>query len=115
MPVIDDFLSAVPDPQRTSLEHLRQIIKHTAPGAEECISYGMPGFKYNGKYLAGFNTFRDHLSFFPTAEPVEALKNQLTAYKLSRGTIQFSVEQPLPDALVVEAIQIRMAAIDKHP
>lgn len=111
MSAIDNYIAKVSDPQKTELERIRAIVKSATPDTVEVISYGMPGFKYRGKYLAGYAAFKDHLSLFPTAEPVEELKDKLSGYKLSKGTIQFTVEHPIPEALIKELVQIRMAAI----
>jgi len=110
--VIDDYLAALDPVDRAELERIRQIVHAAVPGVDECISYGMPGFKYKGKYLGGFNAFKNHLSFFPTGRPVEVLKNSLTDYKTSTGTVQFTVDNPIPEALIREMLQIRVDAID---
>ncbi len=112
MTVIDDYLSKIEPEKKLQLERIRSIILHTAPDVKEVISYGMPGFKYHGKYLAGFDSFKDHMSFFPTAHPIEVLKDKLQGYKLSKGTIQFDVENPPAGSLIVELIKVRMADID---
>src|SRR5690348_13559001 len=99
MSVIDDYLSDVSQQQRQQLERIRKIVKKTAPDVEEVISYGIPAFKYEGKYLIGFAAFKDHMSLFPTAGPIEALKHKLGTFKISKGTIQFSVNNPVPESL----------------
>ena len=111
MSVIDDYLVDVSQPQRNELERVRQIIKQVVPDAEEVITYGMPGFKYNKKYLIAFAAFSDHMSIFPGAAPVETLKSKLGNYKTSKGTIQFTLENPLPEALLKEIIQLSLDAI----
>jgi uncharacterized protein YdhG (YjbR/CyaY superfamily) len=73
----------------------------------------MPGFKYKGKYLAGYNAFKNHLSFFPTALPIETLKNKLGDYKISEGTIQFTLTNPIADELIRELVRIKVASIDE--
>ena len=112
MSVIDDYLANVVEPQKVALEHVREIVKQTAPTATEVITYGMPGFKYKGKYLIAFASFKDHLSVFPGAGAIEATKDQLINYKMSKGTIQFTVDKPLPDKIIAKIITIRMSQID---
>jgi uncharacterized protein YdhG (YjbR/CyaY superfamily) len=109
---IDSYLNSLPGLEKTALERLRSIIRHAVPEATELISYGMPGFKYRGKYLAGYYAFKDHLSLFP-AGTVEAFKDKLGGYTLSKGTIQFTLDQPIPDDLVKEITLYRKAEIDK--
>ena len=104
MSVIDDFLQNVPEPQKTELLRVRTIICDAAPDAEEVISYGMPAYKYNGKYLIGFSPFAHHMSLFPGAAPVAGLAEKLSGYTLSKGTIQFTLEHPLPKDLIREIV-----------
>jgi uncharacterized protein YdhG (YjbR/CyaY superfamily) len=71
----------------------------------------MPGFKYKKKYLLTFAVFKDHMSIFPGSAPIEELKDKLGNYKLSRGTIQFTSESPLPDSLLEEIVLICLGTI----
>ena len=112
MTVIDDYLKDVPSPQKGILERVRQVIKKTAPDAEEVITYGMPGFKYKKKYLIAFAPFKDHMSVFPGSAAVGELKKKLEPFFHSKGTIQFTLENPLPEELLVEMVKLRMADID---
>jgi len=113
MSIIDDYLEKVTGPQRAELERVRRVVKEVVPEAKEVISYGMPGFKYNNKYLVGFAAFKDHMSLFPTSGPVEALKEKLGKFELSKGTIQFTLDNPLPDSLIQEILSQRLADISK--
>ena len=61
-----------------------------------------------------FNAFKDHLSLFPAAHAVEALQDQLTDFKLSKGTIQFTLEHPIPEAIIQQIVQVRLADIDQE-
>jgi uncharacterized protein YdhG (YjbR/CyaY superfamily) len=107
MSVIDAYLAKIDEPQRAELERIRQIVKLTLPEAEEVITYGMPGFNYKQKYLVSFNALKDHLSLFPAARPIEQLKDKLQGFSLSKGTIRFTLDNPLPESLIKEIIRIR--------
>ena len=113
MTVIDDYLATHATPgQRTELERIRTIVRRIVPDAddiEEVISYAIPTINYKGKHLVHFAAFKDHMSIFPTAGPTEALKDKLTGYKVSKGTIQFTLEKPLPESLIREIIEHRLA------
>lgn len=105
---IDDYIALQPENVRESLENLRQIIRDTAPEAEEVISYGIPAFKYHG-ILVYFATYKKHCSLFAgNGALTEQMKEELKAYKTSKGTIQFTIEKPLSDKLVREIVKIRM-------
>lgn len=113
MSVIDEYLKDVPATQRAELERVRDIIKKTAPDAEEVITYGMPGFKYQKKYLIAFSAFKNHMSVFPGSGAIEDLQDKLEAYKTSKGTLQFTAEHTLPESLIRSLVTNRMKAIDK--
>lgn len=104
MSVIDDYLAGLEVPQRAELERVRGIVKKLVPEVEEVIGYGIPTFKFKGKNMIHFAAYKDHLSLFPGSTPIEEFKADLTDYKLSKGTIQFSVEKPFSDELLTKII-----------
>jgi len=105
---VDEYLAALPEEARVTLEKIRKAIKAAAPKAAEVISYQMPMYKLNGM-LVGFAAFKDHCSFFPGAKPIATHKDELKAYKTSKGTIQFPIGKPLPAALVKKLVKTRIA------
>lgn len=107
---VDAYLAAVPEPARSTLEKMRALIRSTAPAeATEAIGYGMPTFRYKGALVA-YAAFKHHCSLFPmNASLVEAFKEELKEYKTSKGTIQFTVDKPLPAALVKKLVKARVA------
>lgn len=110
---IDEYLLAHPPAVREVLERLRHTIKTTAPKAEEVISYGMPAFRFHG-ILVYFAAFTKHCSLFPGKAVVAAMKKDLKGYKTSAGTIQFTLEKPLPVSLVRKIVKARIKAnLDK--
>lgn len=104
---VDEYLSALPEEIRSVLIHLRKTIKSTAPKAEEVISYGMPGYKYYGA-LVYFAAFKNHCSFFPGSSQVIKLYEELKSFKTAKGTIQFTIDKPLPATLVKKIVKARM-------
>lgn len=108
---VDEYLARVPEPARSTLQKTRAAIRSAAPReATEGISYNMPVFKYKG-VLVWFAAFADHCSLFPTAGVIAAFKNELKAYRTSKGTIQFPVNKPLPAPLVKKMVKARLAQI----
>src|SRR6266436_2313097 len=98
---IDDYLATLSDDKRAALEKLRKTIKAAAPKAEECISYGIPAFRLNGRLLVGFGARADHCALYPmSSATVKAHKKDLKSYATSKGTIRFQPNSPLPAALV---------------
>lgn len=106
---VDEYLADVPEPARSTLKHIRAVIKSVAPkDATEVISYRMPMFKYNGMLVA-YAAFAKHCSLFPTGSGViEKFAKELKGYRTSRGTIQFPSDKPLPDALVKKIVKQRV-------
>src|SRR5229473_2521323 len=105
----DEYLAAVPEPARSTLNKIRAAIRSVVPPeATEAISYGMPAFKYNGT-LVWFAAFSNHCSLFPTAAVIEAFQNELKGFSTSKGTIHFPVDKPLPAALVKKLVKARIA------
>ncbi|HNN71480.1 MAG TPA: DUF1801 domain-containing protein, partial [Ferruginibacter sp.] len=90
------------------LEKTRQAIRKGAPKAEELISYGMPAFRFHGM-LVYFAGFRNHCSFFPgNAGLISEMQDELSRFKTSKGTIRFTVENPLPASLITRMTRIRV-------
>lgn len=106
---IDDYLSDIPDKQRSALINLRNIIHEVAPDAVEGISYQIPTFKYMGP-LVGFAAFKKHCSFYLMSTAVmEAYMDKLQPYDTAKGTIHFQPDKPLPEELVKELVMARIA------
>jgi uncharacterized protein YdhG (YjbR/CyaY superfamily) len=109
---VDEYLAGVPEPARSALNRMRAVIRSAVPPeATEAISYGMPAFKYKGTLL-WFAAFSDHCSLFPTSSVIKALKNELKDFQISKGTIRFPVDKPLPATLVKKLVKARMAEME---
>jgi uncharacterized protein YdhG (YjbR/CyaY superfamily) len=106
---VDGYLRTLSADKRAALQKLRKAIHAAAPRAEECISYQIPAFRLDGRMLVWFGAASQHCSFFPGAHPIAALKQDLRAYKTSKGTIRFPPDKPLPAALVRKLIKARLA------
>jgi uncharacterized protein YdhG (YjbR/CyaY superfamily) len=104
---IDDYIAHYPKNIQEILEGLRQAIRETAPDAKEVISYQMPAFKQNG-ILVWFGAFKNHIGFFPKASAIEAFKNRLAPYQISKGTVRFPLNEPLPFDLIKEIVKFRV-------
>ncbi|MEQ1702435.1 MAG: DUF1801 domain-containing protein [Ilumatobacteraceae bacterium] len=112
----DAYLAAQPAPQRRTLETIAARLRTILPGAEECISYGMPAFKCDGTAIAGFAGFVRHCSYFPHSGAVlPKLTASLTGYDWDDGTLRFPVDQPLPTALLRELVATRLQNLSEEP
>jgi uncharacterized protein YdhG (YjbR/CyaY superfamily) len=97
----------VTEDKRAALQKLCKAIKAAAPKAEECISYQLPAFRLNGKFLVAYGAATNHCAFYP-GSTVKALKDELKSYDTSKGTIRFSADKPLPAALVRKVVRLRI-------
>jgi uncharacterized protein YdhG (YjbR/CyaY superfamily) len=105
---VDEYLAGVPEPARSTLNKIRAAIRSAVPAeAIETISCGMPAFKHK-RMLVWYAAFSNHCSLFPTAAVVEAFKNDLKGFSISKGTIQFPADKPLPAALVKKLVRARV-------
>lgn len=112
MSEIDDYLADVAEPDRDALERMRRLAKQFVPQAEEGTSYGMPAHKYNKRPLIWFVAAKKHLSLFPFSPAViEALKDRLDGFELSKGTIRFTFDHPIPDHLLRDIVTMRLEEI----
>lgn len=105
---VEEYLNLFPEQQRSELQKIRKAIKEAAPKAEESISYGMPGYKFNG-VLVYFGGFKNHCSFFPAGNSViKKFNSELKNYKTSKGTIQLPLNEPIPILLIKKMVKERV-------
>lgn len=113
---VDNYLASLEEPKRGTLEALRRTILDIIPKAEECISYGVPAFRLQGKVIAGFAAFKNHLSYLPHSGSVfTELGDAISQYTTSAGALRFPVDRPLPKALVKKLIAIRRRQAYERP
>lgn len=106
---VDGYLGELDEPKHSTLEQLRRDILAVVPDAEQVISYGCPAFQVDGKRVAGFAAFKNHLSYLPHSGSVFGeLAGELTGYEYSSGALRFPVDEPLPAALVRKLLEVRI-------
>jgi|SRR5688572_74254 len=106
---IDDYISGFPGQTQEGLEKIRASIKKIAPNAEETISYGIPAFNLNGRYLVYFAGYKQHISIYPVPSGNKSFEKDFPPYYTSgRGTIQFPLDKPTPISLVTKIVKFRM-------
>jgi uncharacterized protein YdhG (YjbR/CyaY superfamily) len=108
---IDDYISVFPEDVQEILEKLRQLIKHSAPDAQESISYQMPAFKLAGKPLVYFAAFKTHIGLYPTPDGIGQFKDELAVYKNAKGSVQFPLTKPIPYELIGKIVAFRVQEI----
>lgn len=107
---IDEYLATASAEQRAVLEKLRRTIHAAAPGAEEYIGYGLAGFKFNGRPLVYFGAWEKHCALYAASPSVQRkFQKELKGFEVSKGTIRFTPEKPLPMTLVKKLVKARIA------
>jgi uncharacterized protein YdhG (YjbR/CyaY superfamily) len=110
---VDAYIAALPDPKRETLEEVRRRILAVIPDAEQKISYGMPAFAVNGKVIAGFAAFKNHLAYLPHSGRVfTGLERELEGFVRTPGSLHFPLDQPLSQALVAALIEEKMQVLE---
>ena len=103
----DLYVEQFPTATQKQLNKLRNIIKSTAPAAEEMISYKMPAYKLDGM-LVYFAGYKAHVGFYPTPSGIKNFLPKLKGYKCSKAAVQFPIDKPLPESLIKEIVAFRI-------
>ncbi len=113
---VDAYLGGLEEPKRSTLEALRRTILEIVPQAEQVISYRVPAFRVKGTIVAGFAAFKDHLSYLPFSGSVLGqLTDELDGYTMTKSSLHFAVDRPLPKVLVRKLIAARLADAGRRP
>jgi len=106
---VEEYMDRVPEPARSTLNKMRAVIRSVVPeGTTEVISYGIPTFRYK-RMLVAVAAFKDHCSFFPLGSAaLKGLEEELKAFRVSKGTLHFPVDKPMPAGLVKKIVKARL-------
>ncbi len=104
--LIDNYILTFSPDIQSKLNELRKVIQEASPNAAEKISYGMPTFELHGN-LVHFAAFKNHIGFYPTPSGIDMFKEELSAYKMSKGAVQFPIDRPLPYELIARIVKFR--------
>ena len=106
---VEEYLAGLPEAPRTALEQLRNTIKAAVPEATEAITYNMPTFKLDGRFLVSYAAFKNHCSLFPWNDAmVEEFGDELEPYLSGKGTLRFTADAPMPAALLKKIVKARV-------
>jgi uncharacterized protein YdhG (YjbR/CyaY superfamily) len=110
---IDAYLVALPADQRRALQGVRAPVARLVPDAVETISYGMPAFKLNGRAVVWFAAWKAHCSIYPLTDTfLAANRDALKGFGRTKGSLHFTPEEPLPEALVERLVRARLADLE---
>ncbi len=108
---IDEYIAEFPPGAQQLLRQMRELIRASAPGAVETISYAIPTFDLNGRHLAHFAGFKNHIGFYPAASGIEHFKEEIAQYKNAKGSVQFPLDRPLPGDLIRRIVEFRVGEV----
>lgn len=104
---VDEYISGYPADIQKKLNDIRKVVKKAAPEAVEKISYGMPAYTYKGMLLY-FAVHTNHIGLYPYPSAMEAFREEIAAYRTSKGTIQFMLSKPVPLKLIAGIVAFRV-------
>jgi uncharacterized protein YdhG (YjbR/CyaY superfamily) len=109
---VDEYVASFPPETRAILEKVRRTMRSAAPGTEETISYGIPTFTLDGRYLIYFAGWKRHISIYPIPRGDEALERDLAPFVAAKGTLRFPLDKPIPYDLIerITAAAVRARA-----
>ncbi len=114
MTTINDYISTITSLQKAEYKRIRAIVRQVIPGVEETVSYGVPAFKYKGRPVIYFGAFKNHMSIFPASDlMIETLGEAVGKFRTSKGTLQFTSDNPISDSLIKKIVCYRLADISK--
>ncbi len=105
---IDKYIAGFPQDVQDILEEIRRTIRKAAPKAQETISYQIPTFTLNGKYLIFFAAYKRHVGLYPAPRGIEKFKKELSAYGGGKGTARFPLDKPIPFGLISRIVKFRV-------
>jgi len=110
---VDAYIASFSGEVRQRLERMRSLIREASPDSTEAISYGLVGYKRNGKPLVYFGGFAHHVGFYATPNGHEAFADEFAPYKQGKGSVQFPLDKPLPEDLIKKVVEYRNLQTEK--
>lgn len=108
---IDEYIAGFPNDVQAIMQQIRATIREAAPDAEETISYQIPTFKLNGRYLIYFAAYKKHIGLYPAPRGVAEFEEAVSMYGAGKGTLRFPLDKPLPFELIAKVVNYRAAEI----
>lgn len=105
---VDEYIEKQKSPQKVVLKKIRKIVMESCPSADEGMIYGVPGFKLNGKNILLYAGFKEHIGIYPEPVAIMVFKKELKEYKISKGTIRFPIDKPIPYDLIKKIVKYKL-------
>lgn len=108
---IDAYIKALPQEVQYIATKVREVIRESAPFAQETISYGMPTYDLERTHLVHFAVWKSHVGFYATPSGNEAFRKELSAYQGAKGSVRFPLDQPMPLTLIRKIVKYRVKGV----
>jgi uncharacterized protein YdhG (YjbR/CyaY superfamily) len=105
---IDEYIEGFPTKVQAILNKIRATIKKAAPGSKEAMKYQIPTFINANGNLVHFAAYKSHIGFYPAPSGIDKFKEELSAYRTGRGTLQFPLDKPIPYGLITKVVKFRI-------
>ena len=102
---VKEYIDKFPENVREIMININKLVKDLVPKAEECMGYGVPAFKLNGKYLLYYAAFKSHLGIYPSPKTIKKFSKELIGFETSKGTIKFPLNKPMPYGLIKKIVE----------
>jgi len=105
---VDEYISTFPKATQVVLRRVRGTIRRALPGADEVISYQIPGYKIRGERVIYFAGWKQHYSLYPVGDRiVKAFMKELAPYEVEKSTVRFPISKPVPVKLIERIAKAR--------
>lgn len=104
---VEEYIARFPEHVQQILVKIRAVVKEAAPAAEERISYNMPAYFLNGR-LIYYDAHKHHVGFYPLTPAMEEALPELAAYKGTKSSLHFRLDQPIPYDLIARLVRVRV-------
>ncbi len=111
---VEEYIQQFPENVQEILRQIRKLIIDNAPGVDELMAYGMPGYKTHRKPLVYFAAFKSHIGFYATPSGHSEFKNELSKYRQGKGSVQFPIDEPIPYHLIEKMVKFRVMENSKN-
>ena len=111
---VEAYLSELPEETRARLQQARDMVRERCPSAVESVSYGLIGYKLNGRPLIYFGGFERHIGLYATPNGHEAFEQEFARYEQGKGSVRLPLSEPLPVELIGRVIDHRVAVVSEE-